>query len=64
MKREFDLQEGSRRKVLRLEEGLEGDASSGSDGEGTASGKKNKDSAGQNMDMQVTHAWKNSTNEN
>ncbi|XP_036417540.1 probable ATP-dependent RNA helicase DHX34 [Colossoma macropomum] len=52
LKREHELQEGSRRKVLRLEEGLEGDPSSGSDCEGTGSGKKDKGSAGQDMDIQ------------
>ncbi|XP_066540276.1 probable ATP-dependent RNA helicase DHX34 [Hoplias malabaricus] len=52
MKREHDLQEGSRRKVLRLEDGLEAEQSSGSDGEGTASKSNNKDSMGKDMDIQ------------
>ena len=51
IKREHDLQEGSRRKVLRLEEGTED--TSGSDDE--TSGKKGKDKKadGQSVDIQV-----------
>ncbi|KAM4627481.1 putative ATP-dependent RNA helicase DHX34 [Polymixia lowei] len=52
LKREHELQEGSRRKVLRLEEGQEGDGSSGSDAEDAGRGRKDKDRAGQNMDIQ------------
>ncbi|XP_072551795.1 probable ATP-dependent RNA helicase DHX34 [Salminus brasiliensis] len=52
LKREHELQEGGRRKVLRLDEGLEGDSCSGSDGEGTGSGKKDRNSAGQDVDIQ------------
>ncbi|XP_012688217.1 probable ATP-dependent RNA helicase DHX34 isoform X2 [Clupea harengus] len=50
IKREHDLQEGSRRKVLRLEEGTED--TSGSDDE--TSGKKGKDKKadGQSVDIQ------------
>ncbi|XP_046892313.1 probable ATP-dependent RNA helicase DHX34 [Hypomesus transpacificus] len=51
MKREHDLQEGGKRKVLRLEEGQEGD-SSGSDAEDTGRDKKDKDKSGQNIDIQ------------
>ena len=53
MKREHDLQEGGKRKVLRLEEGQEGD-SSGSDAEDTGRDKKDKDKSGQNIDIQVS----------
>uniref|UniRef100_A0A667XB43 DEAH (Asp-Glu-Ala-His) box polypeptide 34 n=1 Tax=Myripristis murdjan TaxID=586833 RepID=A0A667XB43_9TELE len=52
LKRDHEQQEGSRRKVLRLEEGQEGESSSGSDGEETGRGKKDKDGSGQNMDIQ------------
>ena len=47
--------------MLRLEEGLEGDPSSGSDGEETGSGKKDKRSAGQDMDIQVVYLLNSST---
>ncbi|XP_071768634.2 putative ATP-dependent RNA helicase DHX34 [Centroberyx gerrardi] len=52
LKRDHEQQEGSRRKVLRLEEGQEGEFSSGSDAEETGRGKKEKDGTGQNMDIQ------------
>lgn len=52
LKRDHELQENTKRKVLRLEEGLEGDASSGSDDERTASKKKKKDDE-QTVDIQV-----------
>ncbi|XP_065138856.1 probable ATP-dependent RNA helicase DHX34 [Paramisgurnus dabryanus] len=50
LKRDHELQENTKRKVLRLEEGLEGDGSSGSDDEGTASNRKRKDE--QTVDIQ------------
>ncbi|XP_057203927.1 probable ATP-dependent RNA helicase DHX34 isoform X2 [Triplophysa rosa] len=50
LKRDHDFQENTKRKVLRLEEGLEGDASSGSDDERTASNKRKKDE--QTVDIQ------------
>lgn len=53
LKRDHELQENTKRKVLRLEEGLEGDASSGSDAEeSSTSRKKRKDGAEQTMDIQ------------
>ncbi|XP_035242569.1 probable ATP-dependent RNA helicase DHX34 isoform X1 [Anguilla anguilla] len=52
LKRDHDLQEGMRRKVLRLEEGEEGAASSGSEGEESGRGRRGKDEAGQSVDIQ------------
>ncbi|CAK6957912.1 probable ATP-dependent RNA helicase DHX34 [Scomber scombrus] len=52
LKREHEQLEGSRRKVLRLEEGQEGDLSSGSDTEEAGKGRKDKAGSGQNMDIQ------------
>ncbi len=53
LKRDHELQENTKRKVLRLEEGLEGDALSGSDDEGAGSSKKRRDDAEQTVDIQV-----------
>ncbi|XP_029963678.1 putative ATP-dependent RNA helicase DHX34 [Salarias fasciatus] len=50
MKRDHELQEGGKRKVLRLEEGGDGGLSSGSDTEDKSRGRKDKDR--QNMDIQ------------
>ncbi|KAK2846662.1 hypothetical protein Q5P01_009661 [Channa striata] len=52
MKRDHDQQEGSKRKVLRLEEGQDGEFSSGSDTEETAKRKKDKKEPEQNVDIQ------------
>ncbi|XP_055751133.1 probable ATP-dependent RNA helicase DHX34 [Salvelinus fontinalis] len=55
LKRAHDLAEGGRRKVLRLEEGQEGDGDSGSDTEQGASGRDGKDkeqTGGHNLDIQ------------
>lgn len=53
LKRDHEQQEGSKCKVLRLEEGQEGD-SSGSDTEETGRSKRNKEGSGQNLDIQVS----------
>uniref|UniRef100_A0A671KU73 RNA helicase n=1 Tax=Sinocyclocheilus anshuiensis TaxID=1608454 RepID=A0A671KU73_9TELE len=52
LKRDHELRESTKRKVLRLEEGLEGDALSGSDDEAAGSSKKRRDDAEQNVDIQ------------
>ncbi|XP_056139933.1 probable ATP-dependent RNA helicase DHX34 [Lampris incognitus] len=52
LKRDHELQEGSRRKVLKMEEGQEGEGSSGSDAEDAGRGRKEKDGVKQNMDIQ------------
>ncbi|XP_068569916.1 probable ATP-dependent RNA helicase DHX34 [Cebidichthys violaceus] len=52
MKREHEQQESSRRKVLRMDEGQDGEFSSGSDTEGAGKGKKDKGGSGQNLDIQ------------
>ncbi|KAF6732380.1 putative ATP-dependent RNA helicase DHX34 [Oryzias melastigma] len=52
MKREHELQEGSKRKVLKLTEGQEGEFSSGSDTEEKGKRKKEKDGGGHNLDIQ------------
>ncbi|XP_069017292.1 probable ATP-dependent RNA helicase DHX34 [Embiotoca jacksoni] len=53
LKREHEQQEGSKRKVLRLSEGQDGEFSSGSDTEDTGRGRKDKkEGSGQNMDIQ------------
>uniref|UniRef100_A0A3Q3FXM9 DEAH (Asp-Glu-Ala-His) box polypeptide 34 n=1 Tax=Labrus bergylta TaxID=56723 RepID=A0A3Q3FXM9_9LABR len=52
MKRDHEQQESSRRKVLKLSEGQEGEFSSGSDTEETGRGKKDKERSGQNLDIQ------------
>lgn len=53
MKRDHEQQEGSKRKVLRLEEGQDGEFSSGSDTEETGRRKKDKEKSEQNVDIQV-----------
>lgn len=57
LKRDHEQQESTKRKVLRLEEGQEGEFSSGSDTEGASKGKKEKDKegSGQNMDIQASN---------
>ncbi|KAK3570644.1 hypothetical protein QTP86_024558, partial [Hemibagrus guttatus] len=55
LKREHELTENSRRKVLHLEKGLEQGLSSDSDEEAAGSSKKDKDSAAQDLDIQVFH---------
>ncbi|KAG7471156.1 hypothetical protein MATL_G00121320 [Megalops atlanticus] len=52
LKRDHDLQEGTRRKVLKLEEGEEDAGSSGSEEEGAGRGKRDKEGAGQGVDIQ------------
>uniref|UniRef100_A0A4W5JYU1 DEAH (Asp-Glu-Ala-His) box polypeptide 34 n=1 Tax=Hucho hucho TaxID=62062 RepID=A0A4W5JYU1_9TELE len=55
LKREHDLAEGGRRKVLRLEEGQDGDGDSGSDTEQGTTGRDGKDkeqTGGHNLDIQ------------
>uniref|UniRef100_W5LKD5 DEAH (Asp-Glu-Ala-His) box polypeptide 34 n=1 Tax=Astyanax mexicanus TaxID=7994 RepID=W5LKD5_ASTMX len=52
LKREHELQDGGRRKVLRLDEGQEEESCSGSDNEGSGSGKKDKNSMGRDVDIQ------------
>lgn len=56
LKRDHEKQESSRRKVLRMDEGQDGEFSSGSDAEGAGKGKKDKEGSGQDVDIQVT--WK------
>ncbi|XP_034557105.1 probable ATP-dependent RNA helicase DHX34 [Notolabrus celidotus] len=51
LKRDHEQQESSKRKVLRMDEGQEGEMSSGSDAEEAGRGKK-KDKDGQNVDIQ------------
>lgn len=52
MKRDHELQEGSKRKVLRLEEGQDGEMSSASDSEDTRRDRKDKEGLGQSVDIQ------------
>ncbi|XP_041670248.1 probable ATP-dependent RNA helicase DHX34 [Cheilinus undulatus] len=52
LKRDHEQQESSRRKVLKLDEGQEGEFSSGSDTEEAGRGKKSKEGSGQNVDIQ------------
>ncbi|KAG7217624.1 hypothetical protein INR49_021312 [Caranx melampygus] len=52
LKRDHEQQEGSRRKVLRMDEGQDGELSSGSDTEETGRRKKDKEGSGQDMDLQ------------
>lgn len=54
MKRDHEQQEGTKRKVLRLDEGQDGEFSSGSDTEETGRRKKGKEESGQSMDIQVS----------
>lgn len=52
LKRDHEKQESSRRKVLRMDEGQDGEFSSGSDAEGASRGKKDKEGSGQDVDIQ------------
>ncbi|XP_073336152.1 probable ATP-dependent RNA helicase DHX34 [Pagrus major] len=52
LKRDHEQQESTRRKILKLEEGQDGEFSSGSDTEGAGRGKKDKERSGQNVDIQ------------
>ncbi|XP_037836424.1 probable ATP-dependent RNA helicase DHX34 [Kryptolebias marmoratus] len=52
MKRDHEQQEGSKRKVLRLEEGQDGEFSSGSDTEDRRGCRKDKEGPGQDVDIQ------------
>lgn len=52
LKRDHEQQESSKRKVLRLEEGQDGDMSSGSDTEERGKRKKNKEKGRHDMDIQ------------
>ncbi|XP_013871340.1 putative ATP-dependent RNA helicase DHX34 [Austrofundulus limnaeus] len=52
MKRDHEEQEGSKRKVLRLDEGQDADLSSGSDTEDRRRGRKDKEGRGQDVDIQ------------
>ncbi|KAL7400689.1 hypothetical protein ABVT39_016069 [Epinephelus coioides] len=52
LKRDHEQQESSKRKVLRLNEGQDGEFSSGSDTEGVSRDKRDKGGSGQNMDIQ------------
>ncbi|XP_055370241.1 probable ATP-dependent RNA helicase DHX34 isoform X2 [Betta splendens] len=52
MKRDHEQQEGTKRKVLKLEEGQDGEFSSGSDTEEAGRRKKSKESSGQDVDIQ------------
>lgn len=57
MKRDHEEQEGSKRKVLRLDEGQDAEFSSGSDTEDRRRGRKDKE--GQDVDIQVrsSNTW-------
>ncbi|XP_054884372.1 probable ATP-dependent RNA helicase DHX34 [Poeciliopsis prolifica] len=52
LKRDHEQQEGTKRKVLRLEEGQDGEFSSGSDSEVRGRGRKSKEGQGQEVDIQ------------
>ncbi|PWA32501.1 hypothetical protein CCH79_00019407 [Gambusia affinis] len=52
LKRHHEQQEGTKRKVLRLEEGQDGEFSSASDSEDRGKGRKSKDGQGQEVDIQ------------
>ncbi|KAM9801429.1 putative ATP-dependent RNA helicase DHX34 [Neosynchiropus ocellatus] len=52
MKREHEQQAGSRRKVLRLEDGQEGDLSSGSDTEQASRSRSKKEKSEKDVDIQ------------
>lgn len=54
LKRHHEQQEGTKRKVLRLEEGQDGELSSGSDTEGRGRGRKGKEGKEQDVDIQVS----------
>lgn len=53
LKRDHERQEGTKRKVLRMDEGQEDGFSSGSDSEKTGRSKKRKQGAEQDVDIQV-----------
>lgn len=53
LKRDHEQQEGSKRKVLRMDEGHNEGFSSGSDTEGKSRGKKGREDQEQNVDIQV-----------
>lgn len=53
LKRHHELQESSKRKVLRLEEGQDEGLSSGSDTEEKGRSKKDKEGAAHDVDIQV-----------
>lgn len=53
LKRDHERQEGTKRKVLRLNEGQEDGLSSGSDSEKAGRSKKRKQDSEQNVDIQV-----------
>ncbi|MEQ2190543.1 hypothetical protein XENOCAPTIV_030110 [Xenoophorus captivus] len=52
LKRDHEQQKGSKRKVLRLDEGQDGELSSGSDTEDKGRGRKDKEGQGQDVDIQ------------
>lgn len=54
LKRDHEQQEGSKRKVLRLDEGQDGGLSSGSDTEERGKGRKSKEGQEQDVDIQVS----------
>lgn len=60
MKRDHEQQEGTKRKVLKLDEGQDGDLSSGSDTEEAGRRKKDRDKekSGQDVDIQVSAVYR------
>uniref|UniRef100_A0AAQ4RFA9 DEAH (Asp-Glu-Ala-His) box polypeptide 34 n=1 Tax=Gasterosteus aculeatus aculeatus TaxID=481459 RepID=A0AAQ4RFA9_GASAC len=52
LKRDHEQQESGKRKVLRMDEGQDGEFSSGSDTEEAGKGKKDKAGTGQDLDIQ------------
>uniref|UniRef100_A0A096MAH8 DEAH (Asp-Glu-Ala-His) box polypeptide 34 n=1 Tax=Poecilia formosa TaxID=48698 RepID=A0A096MAH8_POEFO len=52
LKRDHEQQEGTKRKVLRLEEGQDGEFSSGSDSEDRGKRRKSKEGQGKEVDIQ------------
>ncbi|XP_037320053.2 probable ATP-dependent RNA helicase DHX34 [Pungitius pungitius] len=52
LKRDHEQQESGKRKVLRMDEGQDGEFSSGSDTEGAGKGKKDKAGTAQDLDIQ------------
>ncbi|TNN66622.1 putative ATP-dependent RNA helicase DHX34 [Liparis tanakae] len=52
LKRDHEQQESGKRKVLRMDEGQDGEFSSGSDAEGAGKGQKDRGGSGQNLDIQ------------
>lgn len=57
LKRDHEQREGTRRKVLRLDEGQDEEFSSGSDTEKAGRSKKDKEGSGQNLDIQVNSEY-------